>query len=395
LDRLWLRIIKRGDRYQRAFSVDGKEYTILGEKAWGNTRPKRLGIVASNGRNASAEEIDACFDFFEVRPLTLAEKGCAHERLKLEGSWEMVSYRISGQPVAQAPLSRLWFAGNQVIAREHRQSIASEYPLDVTKTPRQLLMTPHSEDVRRRSLRAVYAFEGEQLVLCFDTRPDAPPPSELETREGDGRMLARFRQVPAQSNDRLAPTPKTSSAVSLPLHPPAWSLPSGSPPPAIAPFDAKKAKEHQEAWAKHLGVLVEMTNSIGMKLLLIPPGEFDMGSTELEVAKLLEQATATNQPIWYIARLPHETPKHRVRITAPFWLGRHEVTRAQFRHFVGDRGYRTEAERDGKGGWGAGLAVARQDRRNRPRVVPRDEFDPLNVVVRRRWYNPWSGCVDS
>ena len=51
-----------------------------------------------------------------------------------------------------------------------------------------------------------------------------------------------------------------------------------APPPAVAPFDAKKAKEHQEAWAKHLGVPVEITNSIGMKLVLIPPGEFEMGS---------------------------------------------------------------------------------------------------------------------
>ena len=39
----------------------------------------------------------------------------------------------------------------------------------------------------------------------------------------------------------------------------------GSPPLAIAPFDAAKAKEHQAAWAKHLGVPVEITNSIGTK----------------------------------------------------------------------------------------------------------------------------------
>jgi len=57
-----------------------------------------------------------------------------------------------------------------------------------------------------------------------------------------------------------------------------WQLPPGAPPPAVAPFDAKKAKEHQAAWAKHLGVPAEMTNSIGMKLVLIPPGEFTMGS---------------------------------------------------------------------------------------------------------------------
>jgi formylglycine-generating enzyme required for sulfatase activity len=38
-----------------------------------------------------------------------------------------------------------------------------------------------------------------------------------------------------------------------------------------------------------------------------------------------------------------------VRITRPFYLGKHEVTVGQFRRFAGDTGYKTEAERDGKG----------------------------------------------
>jgi formylglycine-generating enzyme required for sulfatase activity len=53
-----------------------------------------------------------------------------------------------------------------------------------------------------------------------------------------------------------------------------------APPLAVAPFDAAAAKAHQEAWAKHLGQPVEVTNSIGMKLALIPAGEFLMGSPE-------------------------------------------------------------------------------------------------------------------
>jgi formylglycine-generating enzyme required for sulfatase activity len=102
------------------------------------------------------------------------------------------------------------------------------------------------------------------------------------------------------------------------------------PPPAVAPFDAKQARKHQEDWAKHLGVPIEWQNSIGMKFVLIPPGEFDMGSTQEEVDRLLAEAKQRSEPQWYIGFLPSQAPRHRVRITRPFYLGKHEVTQAQY-----------------------------------------------------------------
>jgi serine/threonine protein kinase/formylglycine-generating enzyme required for sulfatase activity/Flp pilus assembly protein TadD len=107
-----------------------------------------------------------------------------------------------------------------------------------------------------------------------------------------------------------------------------------SPPPATAPFDEKKAKEHQAAWAKYLGVPVEMTNSIGMKFVLIPSGEFMMGSTAREIAECVEQNRVWNDGV-FGEWLQHETPQHRVRITRPFYLGRYEVTQEQYKKIVG------------------------------------------------------------
>ncbi|MCY2994939.1 MAG: protein kinase [Planctomycetota bacterium] len=58
-----------------------------------------------------------------------------------------------------------------------------------------------------------------------------------------------------------------------PAAPPTSAASSAGPPLAIAPFDAATARQHQAAWAKQLGVPVEVTNSIRMKLALIPSGE--------------------------------------------------------------------------------------------------------------------------
>jgi formylglycine-generating enzyme required for sulfatase activity len=105
-----------------------------------------------------------------------------------------------------------------------------------------------------------------------------------------------------------------------------------APKPAVATFDAAAAKAHQDAWAKHLGVSVESTNSIGMKMILIPPGEFLMGADEAD-------ADAA----------PHEKPQHQVRLTKPFAIGATEVTNRQFHEFVKATQYVTQAESDGQG----------------------------------------------
>jgi formylglycine-generating enzyme required for sulfatase activity len=88
--------------------------------------------------------------------------------------------------------------------------------------------------------------------------------------------------------------------------------------------------------------LATITNSIGMKLVLIPAGEFLMGSPDSD-----KDAGAD------------EKPRHRVRITRPLYLGATEVTVGQFRKVVEASGVRTEAEASGKGGSGWNEAKGR------------------------------------
>ena len=129
------------------------------------------------------------------------------------------------------------------------------------------------------------------------------------------------------------------------------SLLGSAPPPAKAPFDAKQARAHQEAWAKHLGTTVETTNSVGAKMILIPPGEFLMGSTpeQSAAAKKMAEDEKMFAGDYYWTRYLEEAPQHPVTITRPFWMGRTEVTVAQFRKFVESSKYVTEAEKYGAG----------------------------------------------
>jgi formylglycine-generating enzyme required for sulfatase activity len=113
-------------------------------------------------------------------------------------------------------------------------------------------------------------------------------------------------------------------------NPPAVDASRTPPPLAVAPFDSGRAKEHQEAWAAYLAVPVESANSLGMKLVLIPPGRFLMGTPEDEPG-----------------RKPDEGPRHEVVITEPFLLGSHEVTVGQFSMFVKATNFVTETEKLG------------------------------------------------
>lgn len=129
-----------------------------------------------------------------------------------------------------------------------------------------------------------------------------------------------------QSSESVRPKPTSE----VPASPPA-----DAPRLAIAPFGREKAKAHQQAWADCLGIPVEDTNSIGMQLRLIPPGEFLMGSSdELIDAAIRSVKRGPHQSVHSIDGVLAEGPQHRVKITRPYYMAAHEVSVGQFRQFT-------------------------------------------------------------
>jgi formylglycine-generating enzyme required for sulfatase activity len=114
------------------------------------------------------------------------------------------------------------------------------------------------------------------------------------------------------------------------------------PPPATAPFDADAAKQHQQAWAVYLGLPVETTNSLGMRLVFIPPGEFDMGLTRAEIDEELSIIEGSGQ--WTVEMVRSSGPRQRVKIAKPFYLQKYETTVGEYRKFVQATSHKTRIE---------------------------------------------------
>ncbi|PIE03951.1 MAG: hypothetical protein CSA76_06820, partial [Spirochaetales bacterium] len=64
--------------------------------------------------------------------------------------------------------------------------------------------------------------------------------------------------------------------------------------------------------------IIDLGNGVDLTLVWIPPGTFDMGSLD------------TNPDA-----LNNEKPRHEVTLTQGFWMGKYEVTQAQWKHITG------------------------------------------------------------
>jgi serine/threonine protein kinase/formylglycine-generating enzyme required for sulfatase activity len=158
--------------------------------------------------------------------------------------------------------------------------------------------------------------------------------NHIQTKLGDGTTVAEFNDLDrAFSSGRIVlqqSTPATRVRfrnIEIKELPPIAGF-------AVAPFDSAKATAYQKESAASLGVQAEYTNSLGMKLKLIPPGEFMMGETQEaadHLVRSLEQGRAGEYEL-FVARM--SSPQHQVRITQPFYVGAHEVTVGQYRKFI-------------------------------------------------------------
>jgi len=244
-------------------------------------------------------------------------------RLPTDAEWEFACRAGTTTPFSFGVDARLlaahgWFGGGWMVVPIAGGNTSSE-------------MYAHPVGVKRPNPFGLFDVHGNAWEWVADWYADLPrtPVTDPEgPREAAGRVLRSgswdFNAVDCRSSVRIGNDPSHRDyhrsfriALSPPgampteaTQPPIAPVMSRSKPPvpANAPFDAAEARRHQAAWAGHLGIDVETTNSIGQTLVVIPPGTFTMGEGSSTVD---------------------------VTLAEPFLLGQTEVTQGQWREVMG------------------------------------------------------------
>jgi serine/threonine protein kinase/formylglycine-generating enzyme required for sulfatase activity len=162
----------------------------------------------------------------------------------------------------------------------------------------------------------------------------------LEAR--DSRQLLGRAEISAKKeSERVDSVSDTTSELAELI----WSRDPDAPLPANAPFNELQARDYQKAWAEHIGIdarfVVELSPEVSMTLLVIPPGEFMMGSTREQIEQIRSQLPDTKGRPGITLRsrnLFSEMPQHRVLLSRPWLMGETEVTVNQFQQYIIDTG---------------------------------------------------------
>ena len=157
---------------------------------------------------------------------------------------------------------------------------------------------------------------GGEMLLVPTTAHHRHEPDIVEVAETAARSSARPAELPVAA----PPVPPMLALVTLVaalagITALSWFDAKPVADVASAPHATMTGANSARKWAASLGVPMSMTNSIGMRFVLIPPDGIESNGL---------QATA---------------PLAAGRVDTPFYYGMHEVTRAQFQQFLSASGY--------------------------------------------------------
>lgn len=195
---------------------------------------------------------------------------------------------------------------------------------DQTHTPPQVQTLPQHPTSRRSPLffaifltaplGVLAGVAVAYMVLSGTTEPT--PPASVQANTSDSPSSGQQSRPDDESKVAMSGEENPSKSINKG---PNADKNETTPGIAISPFTQTEARDTQKSWASHLGLPVEFKNDVGMRFILVPPGEYTMGARE-------EDLTSNKGA----------TPAHRVRINQPFYMGISTVTQSEYRSVTGD-----------------------------------------------------------
>lgn len=166
----------------------------------------------------------------------------------------------------------------------------------------------------------------------------------MKSAKSSSRLPASHRSVP---NARSAPGTPTvvvrEAAFRSAFRSAFWAAPR-SVLLVVAVIGGGQPAHGADQPSRGQSMRADLGGDVTIELMGIPPGEFISGSTPAERAWATGiEGGATPGT----ARESYEGEPQRMRVKDGFWIGRTEVTVGQFRRFVEETGYVTDAEKPG------------------------------------------------
>lgn len=219
--------------------------------------------------------------------------------------------RIGQRKNAKLPISPAYLALHPYVRRyglegDYELSNPAEYHASTSELAQMLEKGHHGVKLDTEAWDRLYTWM-DLNVPCHGRWSDV---AEIPFNGARRRMeLARLYAGLEDDPEQLPDLPRQEIKPVIPKPPP-----EDRTAPAVPgwPFDIEEARARQQAAGAEVERWVELRNGRRFKLVLIPPGEFVMGSAE---------------------GAPDERPLHRARVERPFWMAATEITNEIYKLF--------------------------------------------------------------
>ena len=117
---------------------------------------------------------------------------------KLQGTWVAISLEADGHKAPEDAVKgfKIFIKSDRIIFTPESDKRESSFKLDMSKRPKEIVITPLDGPHKGDPQRGLYSLEKGRLTLCINNETKHPPTGFLTT-PGDGlRLLVLKRQIP-------------------------------------------------------------------------------------------------------------------------------------------------------------------------------------------------------